>query len=800
MFGIGPAEIVMVLALAGGGLGVPLSVPPLPPDPALRGAAPETCLLYLRTAGLAQPSSKSGNHTEQLLAEPEVAQFVADVGQQIDSVLKQIAEKDPKAGQVRDLALPIAKTVATRPLQMFVEKFVPPSKNGPPDIKAALVVNVGPQKAAIEAIVKQIEQMAAASGDPQPTDVTIEKASLRQVKPPQGPTITWGFQGDYFLVTFGDTTAAEVLRRMAKPAATPQWLSAAEGLAGKSRVSTVGYFNVAAVLDLVRSQAGDPKAAAIIDTLGLANVKSISSVAGLDDQGMINRTHVLLDGAPQGLLELVAEKPLAAADLKPIASDATYALAARLDLAAVYKKASQRIAQIEPGAPAQVSARLDALEKPLGFHVERDLLPALGDVWTVHTAGAAGAGGWTSLVITVTARDPKKLIEIQDKLQSFAQQAAGPQAPFTIRDTTIGTIKARQLVFKGPVPVSPAWCIADNQLIVAASAQTLKVQLSRTTKTKSLADVPAVASRIKAGVSVLTYEDSKSTLRTLYGAVQAYGPIVTGMAAQQGIEFTLPTLPALDAVEPHVLPAISTLRRTKTGIGHENQQSLPLGGGSQLVTSPVLVALLLPAVQSAREAARRSASSNNLKQLALAMHNHYADKKTLPPPAIVDKAGKPLLSWRVAVLPYVDEKSLYDQFHLDEPWDSQHNKALLEKMPGVFANPSSSAGPGKTVYLLPTGPGTMFADNKPVTFPKIIDGTSNTIMIVEASDAAAVDWTKPDDLKLNPDKPKAGLEGARSGGFQVSLADGSVRMLSDSIDLDTLKALFTPDGREPVNP
>jgi hypothetical protein len=354
---------------------------------------------------------------------------------------------------------------------------------------------------------------------------------------------------------------------------------------------------------------------------------------------------------------------------------------------------------------------------------------------------------------------------------------------------------------KGPVPVAPAWCITDNHLIVAATLQSLKDQLARGAKSKSLADTPAVAARLKSGVSVLTYEDTKSTLQSLYGAVQAFDPLVTGMAAQQGIDVNVPPLPSFDAIEPHIMPGIGTLRRTKTGVGHENQQTVPLGGGSQMVASPVMVALLLPAVQAAREAARRNVGSNNLKQVALAMHNYHADYKAFPAPAIVDKNGKPLLSWRVAMLRYLGEEELQKQFHLDEPWDSEHNRALIAKMPSVYANPSSSvAGEGKTVYLLPTGKGTMFESGKAVKLQDVRDGTSNTIMVVEASDQVAVEWTKPDDLKVDLDKPTAGLEGARTGGFQVSLADGAVRMISDMVDPNVLKALFTPAGGEQVSP
>src|SRR5437588_6801844 len=101
-----------------------------------------------------------------------------------------------------------------------------------------------------------------------------------------------------------------------------------------------------------------------------------------------------------------------------------------------------------------------------------------------------------------------------------------------------------------------------------------------------------------------------------------------------------------------------------------------------------MVALLLPAVQAAREAARRAQCTNNLKQIGLAMHNYHSSNNCFPPAFTTDRDGKPLLSWRVLLLPYLECSSLYANFHLDEPWDSPHNRPLVNQMPSVFACPS----------------------------------------------------------------------------------------------------------------
>lgn len=226
-------------------------------------------------------------------------------------------------------------------------------------------------------------------------------------------------------------------------------------------------------------------------------------------------------------------------------------------------------------------------------------------------------------------------------------------------------------------------------------------------------------------------------------------------------------------------------------------------GGERTIhvaTTGTLVALLLPAVQAAREAARRSMGSNNLKQIAVAMHNHHDAYKELPAQAITDPAGKPLLSWRVKLLPFVEEDGLYKEFHLDEPWDSPHNKALIARMPAVYARPGNDPSSGMTPYLAPVGEGTMWKVDKATKFVDMRDGTSNTIMVVEAEDKAAVPWTKPEDWQFDPNDPLKGVGNSRPGGFQAVFADGSSRFISNTIDVETIKALLTMAGGERVPP
>jgi prepilin-type processing-associated H-X9-DG protein len=188
---------------------------------------------------------------------------------------------------------------------------------------------------------------------------------------------------------------------------------------------------------------------------------------------------------------------------------------------------------------------------------------------------------------------------------------------------------------------------------------------------------------------------------------------------------------------------------------------------------------------------------NNLKQIGIAFHAYSNSQGFMPPQAICDVKGKPLLSWRVAILPYIEQQDLYRKFKLDEPWDSPHNKKLLPLMPKIYAPVAGAAAePDSTFYQVFTGEGTIYT--KPDVRRRIYnitDGTSNTFMVAEAH--KGVPWTKPEDMVVTAKSlPKLG--GQFKGFFNVAFCDGSVRRIKLSTKESTLRAYITPDGGEVI--
>ncbi len=172
---------------------------------------------------------------------------------------------------------------------------------------------------------------------------------------------------------------------------------------------------------------------------------------------------------------------------------------------------------------------------------------------------------------------------------------------------------------------------------------------------------------------------------------------------------------------------------------------------------------------------------------------NYQDTHGRLPAVVYGKYGEPLYSWRVLVLPFIEQDALYQEFHLDEPWDSPHNLTLLPRMPGTYRPPPGKAGkvpPHHTVCHVFVGPGAAFEGREGLRLPDDFpDGTSNTILIVEAG--APVLWTKPEDLAYTPHGPLPELPTLFRDGFRVGMADGTTRWVAKGTTETTLRDLIT---------
>ena len=259
-------------------------------------------------------------------------------------------------------------------------------------------------------------------------------------------------------------------------------------------------------------------------------------------------------------------------------------------------------------------------------------------------------------------------------------------------------------------------------------------------------------------------------------------------------------------------------------------KSLVVHGSAVFLVGLVLAAMLWFPVQYARRQAQIVVAKNNLTQIGNAMLLHEEREKKFPPAASYAKNGRPLLSWRVHLLPFLDQQLLYEQFHLDEPWDSLHNNTLLAKMPAVYAPVESAPNDHSTYFqvfvrkiVIRSQPNALAvnpygqwdapfflvesSESRPsppeyilqraqqgLRFSEITDGSSRTFCVVEGG--TAVPWTKPEDIPYDTDQPLPELGGMFGDGFLALLFDRSIRHIGTNESELVIRASITPHGRE----
>lgn len=231
------------------------------------------------------------------------------------------------------------------------------------------------------------------------------------------------------------------------------------------------------------------------------------------------------------------------------------------------------------------------------------------------------------------------------------------------------------------------------------------------------------------------------------------------------------------------------------------------GGGPRFTLLSVLAVLgigtlfvaccVLPNVRTAPyEAGRRMSCQNNLKQIGIALHNYHDEYGSFPPAYTVDESGKPMHSWRTLILPYLEQKTLYDKIDLSKPWDDPANQAARETDVPAYRCPTVYPPKGQTNYVAIIAPDGCFSGPTSRKSDDIADGTGNTLLVTEVPAKDAVPWMSPTDT--NEKAFLAALADAKTrphpSGAQGARADGSVTTLDADITPAAMRALVSIDA------
>lgn len=230
-----------------------------------------------------------------------------------------------------------------------------------------------------------------------------------------------------------------------------------------------------------------------------------------------------------------------------------------------------------------------------------------------------------------------------------------------------------------------------------------------------------------------------------------------------------------------------------------------------LLTLAVIAACGCRADESQRPATLRAQCRNNLKQIGMALNQYHKRYGSFPPAFVTDKDGKPAYSWRVLLLPFLDEEKLYAKYRFDEPWDGPNNSKLADQIPAVYRCPGFVHCPENHVdlqigskffsnYVVIRDPASVIPNESPISLDDIVDGPENSIAVVETR-KHSVHWMEPIDINeadFCRDVKAAATEKRTNHdhGVQALFANGAVHSLNRNIESAILKGLATRNGNE----
>ena len=725
-----------------------------------------------------------------------------------------------------------------------------PEGNGPALPFAVVVAHdAGPH-------VGVLDELAKSFGD----DVKFEtekvgKRSITKGLIPETPgvEIAWWAEGRHVMLTVGIDAVSSALAVVEGKSPNLTTTPIAKQLDAKvdfDRVS-VAWLNFATLngrFGDIPLPDGGQTVGDVLKTLGLSSLNKVVVQSGYKGKSLWSTVDVDAPGPRTGLLGLSGQSTMTLADLPPLPVENVGFYAQSASPAAVYDEVLKVVRNVAKLGPPDTSEQLEDVLKQmpefLGCDLRNDLLAALGPVQCLYSDLNQAVFG-ADYGAAVQVQDTKKLKATIGKLLDQATEQIPPQYFSVVRRQKHG----RELVTLqiGGGGFNPTLVLDDKWLGIGWTSQTAESFAMRLSgdlpswkpsaeTTESLATVP----KQFAAVSV-SYP--RQTLRGLIAAA----PFLLGLAeaginqaSQFGVipRIELPKtaieLPPAELVVKPLFPNVSYAVVDEAGIHWTTRSSapaIPLVSGadaSSVAVVAVLVALLLPAVQQAREAARRTQSKNNLKMQGLALHNYHDTFKHFPPGTIPSKKLKPeeRQSWQVLLLPYLDQAPLYNELRVDQresaPWDGDQQAALIATDISIFRNPSQSAAhragdPAPTDYVGWAGVGKdaptekckdnkkgIFGYDRQTRIADITDGSSNTIMVSDGVGKDRGPWAQggKSTIRALTTKPYVngpdGIGSPHAGGFHVVLADGSVRFVSQNIDQDVLEALATRAGGERV--
>ena len=571
---IGPWIFLLTL---GSGMGIPLGIPPAPDDPVMARFAPEECVFYTTWSASAAATAAGKNQAEQMLAEPEVRQFVEHLEKWIRRAVSQpVSDRDASA--LSDATFDAMLLILRHQTTLFVSDVK--IKDKKITAKGGMIVALGADAPLATKLFHQNVRAFFLNLNAESLEVVpIDGQKWYRVKPKaEFPAMMVGIKDSHLIVAVGDGSLDMILERMRKPA--PQWLMKARQIATFQRPTGLSYINLQRLRQITAAAIG-PGRKPWIDLLGLAQSPWLVSASGLVGPDVVTRTVLPIEGEPRGLLLPAGGRGLKREDLAAIPEDATLALAVRLNVQKMIDGLAAAAKKEDPEIKQALLKGLETLQRGGDSDSRQDIFPSLGDHWCLYNSPREGGLVVTGLTGIVPITDRAQFSRSYEVLTRLAVQALPA-------DDSLGSSGQRIRRFRfagsdvhyvnmGDVGLAPAWWAGENQLVVALAPQNIKAYLSRRSPSHCWADVPEVAAELSSRDPLLAigYLDAPRLFEAVYPLLILAAPSYLGANGLMEGRRDISIIPSLPSVCRHLRPGVSTLRRTEVGLELVSRGSLP---------------------------------------------------------------------------------------------------------------------------------------------------------------------------------------------------------------------------------
>jgi len=764
--------------------------------------------------------------------------------QSAEKLVLALGKQNPDAEKITSQALPLFRQATMDGFSAAVRLMKTGDQFEP---QLTVVLHKG---AAKETDVFKLLRLA----DPQGREESVQGKRVLRGKLP-GENQEWGCWSDsgHLVLTLGRDAIATVMQRMngKTPDVRGSNLWRKNNQVPKDvTLMSVAWIDLEQINRLVKNVPlppdpnlqPTPTVGELLEAFGANNLNNLVMQSGMMGKACWSQTR-LETGTRHGVLKLVEARPFTLADLPPLPDKANNFSAVALNWLGTYDEGWHQARDFaknhgQAEAFARAEEQWKKFQDSLGWSVRDDLLASLGQLHVFYQDPTNAIGGMgmgiaiMGMGIAIPVTDAAKIKKVIDQAIAQAPQGA-PNAPQFVRATKQGR-EVISINFGVPVfpPVFPSVCVDEQWLVFGSTPQTVEAFLLRKDGKlpawKPDEELAAALQDFPQQMNAISVSDPRTMV---LGIGQAAPLVIAGLGAQipGGIprEVMAVDFPSAELIAQPLFPNVSVMTVEDGKIAVTGRSSLPVLTGSDASSVAVVavgVPLLLPAVQQAREAARRTQSRNNLKQIALALHDFQGAYDTFPPGTMPGPVtAEDRMSWQATILPYLEQGPLYNRLEKNQGWQNATNAAVGQTKISVFNNPGLgipqlAGGLGHTDYagvagLGPDGPkkklddkgAGFFAYDRGTRIRDITDGTSNTLMTGEVSKDRG-GWIQGGPATIRPVSQKPyingpdGWGGGWRGGSHFGLADGSVRFISENIDPSVMEALTTIRGGEVVNP